>query len=273
MLCQLSYAGLPAALPPGDHRLSQGVTWGGPGRSSRDRHGEPRPPAGGDMRTKATFLAGFATGYVLGSRAGRERYEQIRRSAKAVAASPAVQRVDHLGPAPGRRRAVRGAGTRPPGRSATGSTTSDRPGSAPAPTRARGGRGELGSRQQRARRHLTMTRLRRSDCGGPGIKRVRRGKGFTYQTRGRGQGHRPGDAAPHRRPRHPPGLGGRVDLPVADAGTSRRSAPTPPDAGSTATTTTGGSSATPRSTSACSPSPDVSPSRGPTSRRTCPSAA
>jgi DNA topoisomerase IB len=27
-----------------------------------------------------------------------------------------------------------------------------------------------------------MTRLRRSDCGGPGIKRVRRGKGFSYQT-------------------------------------------------------------------------------------------
>ena len=27
-----------------------------------------------------------------------------------------------------------------------------------------------------------MTRLRRSDCGGPGIKRVRRGKGFTYQS-------------------------------------------------------------------------------------------
>jgi len=45
------------------------------------------------MRTKATFLAGFATGYVLGSRAGRERYEQIRRSAKALAASPPVQRV------------------------------------------------------------------------------------------------------------------------------------------------------------------------------------
>ena len=30
------------------------------------------------MRTKVTFLAGFATGYVLGSRAGRARYEQIR---------------------------------------------------------------------------------------------------------------------------------------------------------------------------------------------------
>ena len=27
-----------------------------------------------------------------------------------------------------------------------------------------------------------MTRLRRSDCGGPGIKRVRRGKGFSYQS-------------------------------------------------------------------------------------------
>jgi hypothetical protein len=44
------------------------------------------------MRTKATFLAGFATGYVLGSRAGRQRYEQIRRAAKGVAASPVVQR-------------------------------------------------------------------------------------------------------------------------------------------------------------------------------------
>ncbi len=44
------------------------------------------------MPRKATFLAGFATGYVLGSRAGRERYEQIRRSAKALSASPVVQR-------------------------------------------------------------------------------------------------------------------------------------------------------------------------------------
>ncbi len=45
------------------------------------------------MPSKATFFAGFATGYVLGSRAGRERYEQIRRGAKSVAASPAVQRL------------------------------------------------------------------------------------------------------------------------------------------------------------------------------------
>jgi len=44
------------------------------------------------MPSKGTFLAGFATGYVLGSRAGRQRYEQIRRAARSVAASPAVQR-------------------------------------------------------------------------------------------------------------------------------------------------------------------------------------
>ncbi len=43
------------------------------------------------MRTKATFLAGFATGYVLGSRAGRARYEQIRSAARSFMTSPAVQ--------------------------------------------------------------------------------------------------------------------------------------------------------------------------------------
>jgi hypothetical protein len=43
------------------------------------------------MRTKVTFLAGFATGYVLGSRAGRARYEQIRQAARAFANNPAVQ--------------------------------------------------------------------------------------------------------------------------------------------------------------------------------------
>jgi hypothetical protein len=43
------------------------------------------------MRTKVTFLAGFAAGYVLGSRAGRARYEQIREAARALASNPAVQ--------------------------------------------------------------------------------------------------------------------------------------------------------------------------------------
>lgn len=43
------------------------------------------------MRTKATFIAGFVTGYVLGARAGRGRYEQIRQAAKTFARNPAVQ--------------------------------------------------------------------------------------------------------------------------------------------------------------------------------------
>lgn len=37
------------------------------------------------------FLAGAATGYVLGSRAGRGRYEQIVRWSHRVADNPAVQ--------------------------------------------------------------------------------------------------------------------------------------------------------------------------------------
>jgi hypothetical protein len=44
-----------------------------------------------EMRTKVTFLAGFATGYVLGAKAGRARYEQIRDAARAFASNPAVQ--------------------------------------------------------------------------------------------------------------------------------------------------------------------------------------
>ena len=31
------------------------------------------------MRYKMTFAVGFAAGYTLGAKAGRERYEQIRR--------------------------------------------------------------------------------------------------------------------------------------------------------------------------------------------------
>lgn len=37
------------------------------------------------------LLVGAAIGYVLGSRAGRERYEQIKRWATDVADHPAVQ--------------------------------------------------------------------------------------------------------------------------------------------------------------------------------------
>jgi hypothetical protein len=37
------------------------------------------------------FVAGIGVGYVLGSRAGRERYEQIKRWSRRVADNPAVQ--------------------------------------------------------------------------------------------------------------------------------------------------------------------------------------
>ncbi|MDQ1602265.1 MAG: hypothetical protein QOE01_110 [Actinomycetota bacterium] len=42
------------------------------------------------MRAKIVFVSGFATGYVLGSRAGRARYEQIAAAARAFARNPKV---------------------------------------------------------------------------------------------------------------------------------------------------------------------------------------
>jgi hypothetical protein len=39
------------------------------------------------------FLAGLAVGFVLGARAGRERYEQIVKYSQQVAGHPAVQKV------------------------------------------------------------------------------------------------------------------------------------------------------------------------------------
>lgn len=40
--------------------------------------------------SKLTFVIGLAAGYVLGARAGRERYEQIAKSAREIAGHPAV---------------------------------------------------------------------------------------------------------------------------------------------------------------------------------------
>lgn len=37
------------------------------------------------------FVTGVATGFVLGTRAGRERYEQIMKAARTVAGHPVVQ--------------------------------------------------------------------------------------------------------------------------------------------------------------------------------------
>ena len=43
------------------------------------------------QRYRITFLTGVAVGFVLGARAGRERYEQIKRAARSVTDSPAAQ--------------------------------------------------------------------------------------------------------------------------------------------------------------------------------------
>ncbi len=43
------------------------------------------------MRYRIVFIVGLGIGYVLGTRAGRERYEQLRTLARKTADSPAVQ--------------------------------------------------------------------------------------------------------------------------------------------------------------------------------------
>jgi hypothetical protein len=43
------------------------------------------------MRYRITFLAGLAVGFVIGTRAGRERYEQLKQLASKAKDSPAIQ--------------------------------------------------------------------------------------------------------------------------------------------------------------------------------------
>lgn len=47
------------------------------------------------MRGKLLFVAGAAVGYVLGTRAGRKRYDQMKAAATKVWESPSVQRQVH----------------------------------------------------------------------------------------------------------------------------------------------------------------------------------
>ena len=44
------------------------------------------------MRSKLLLVIGFVVGYVLGARAGRERYEQIRRATRRLWESPRVRK-------------------------------------------------------------------------------------------------------------------------------------------------------------------------------------
>ncbi|MDT0346227.1 hypothetical protein [Streptomyces litchfieldiae] len=59
---------------------------------------------------KLTFIAGVAVGYVLGARAGRERYEQLREAADRVRANPAVRNAVDSAALSGRQAAARAAG-------------------------------------------------------------------------------------------------------------------------------------------------------------------
>ncbi|MFD7133976.1 YtxH domain-containing protein [Streptomyces sp. NPDC059894] len=43
------------------------------------------------MRYRLTFVVGLALGYVLGTKAGRERYEQLKKSARRISQNPAVR--------------------------------------------------------------------------------------------------------------------------------------------------------------------------------------
>ncbi|WP_037889140.1 YtxH domain-containing protein [Streptomyces viridochromogenes] len=43
------------------------------------------------MRYRLTFAVGLAVGYVLGTRAGRERYEQLKKTAQEISHNPAVR--------------------------------------------------------------------------------------------------------------------------------------------------------------------------------------
>lgn len=43
------------------------------------------------MRYRLTFFVGLALGYVLGTRAGRERYEQLKKYYNQISQNPAVR--------------------------------------------------------------------------------------------------------------------------------------------------------------------------------------
>jgi hypothetical protein len=45
------------------------------------------------MRFKSGFLVGLSTGYVLGTKAGQERYQQIVEAAGRLRENPSVQRL------------------------------------------------------------------------------------------------------------------------------------------------------------------------------------
>jgi hypothetical protein len=77
---------------------------GAGGRRIREERCKEHP-----MR-KLIFVAGLAVGYVLGARAGRERYEQMREAAQRASSNPAVRNSLDSATQAGRQAASRAAG-------------------------------------------------------------------------------------------------------------------------------------------------------------------
>jgi hypothetical protein len=59
------------------------------------------------MRYRLSFIIGLAVGFVLGTRAGRERYEQMREQAQRLSANPAVRNAAESAAQNGRQFATR----------------------------------------------------------------------------------------------------------------------------------------------------------------------
>ncbi|MEU7182209.1 YtxH domain-containing protein [Streptomyces celluloflavus] len=63
------------------------------------------------MRYRLTFITGLAIGYVLGTRAGRERYEQLCKGVRRIAQNPAVRNTAESAALSGRQAATKAFGT------------------------------------------------------------------------------------------------------------------------------------------------------------------
>jgi hypothetical protein len=72
------------------------------------------------MKGKLGIAVGLAAGYVLGTRAGRERYQQLTASAKRFADEPSLQRLQE------ELNGLFGSGGRDDGGSQPGTTTVER---------------------------------------------------------------------------------------------------------------------------------------------------
>ncbi|MEV6109380.1 YtxH domain-containing protein [Streptomyces sp. NPDC051940] len=62
------------------------------------------------MPHRITFVAGMAVGYVLGARAGRERYEEMKKTVREFSQNPAVRNAAEAAALSGRQAAAKAFG-------------------------------------------------------------------------------------------------------------------------------------------------------------------